>query len=87
MCVCVCFFNVTHAHREIDHCVASFFRAALGVKAGGREDMSVVVGLIIRLRIQSLTALESEYSKSPEEDNGSDAGLVSRAQIPLILSP
>ena len=40
------------------------------------EDMSVVVGQIIRSRIQSLTALESEYNKSPEEDNGSGAGLV-----------
>ena len=49
--------------------------------------MSVVVGLIIRSRIQSLTALESEYNKSPEEDNGSGAGLVSRARMPLKLSP
>ena len=49
--------------------------------------MSVVVGLIIRLRIQSLTALESEYNKSEEEDNGSGAGLVSRARMPLKLSP
>ena len=57
------------------------FRAALGVKAGGREDMSVVVGLIIRSRIQSLTALESEYNESPEEDNGSGAGLVSHARM------
>ena len=57
------------------------------MKAGGREDMSVVVGLIIRSRIQSLTALESEYNKSPEEDNGSGAGLVSRARMPLKFSP
>ena len=49
--------------------------------------MSVVVGLIIRSRIQSLTALESEYNKSPEEDNGSGAGLVSRARMPLKLNP
>ena len=46
--------------------------------------MSVVVGLIIRSRIQSLTALESEYNKSPEEDNGSGAGLVSRAHATEI---
>ena len=58
---------------------SSFFRAALGVKAGCREDMSVVVELIIRSGIQSLTALESEYNKSPKEDNGSGAGLLSRA--------
>ena len=57
------------------------------MKAGGREDMSAVVGLIIRSRIQSLTALESEYNKFPEEDNGSGAGLVIRAQMPLKLSP
>ena len=50
-------------------------------KAGCREDMSVIVGLVIRSRIQSLTALESEYNKSPEEDNGSGAGLVSRARM------
>jgi hypothetical protein len=50
-------------------------------------DKSVVVGLIIRSRIQSLTALECEYSKPLEEDNGSGAGLVSRAQMPLKLSP
>ena len=56
------------------------------MKAGGKEDMSVVVGLIIRSRIQSLAALESEYNKSPEEDNGSGAGLVSRARMPLKLS-
>ena len=31
--------------------------------------MSVVVGLIIRSKIKSLTALESEYNKSSEEDN------------------
>ena len=49
--------------------------------------MSVVVGLIIRSRIQSLTVLESEYNKSPEEDNGSAAGLVSRARMPLKLNP
>ena len=49
--------------------------------------MSVVVGLIIRSRVQSLTALESEYNMSPEEDNGSGAGLVSRARIPLKLNP
>ena len=40
------------------------------MKAGGREDMSVVVGLIIRSRIQSLTALESEYNKSPAAGGG-----------------
>ena len=49
--------------------------------------MSVVVGLIIRSRIQSLTASESEDNKLPEEDNGSGAGLVSRAQMPLKLNP
>ena len=53
------------------------------MKAGDREDMSVVVGLIIRSRIQSLIALESECNKSPEEDYGSGAGLVSRARMPL----
>ena len=37
------------------------------MKTGGREDMSVVVGLITRSRIQSLTALESDYNKSPGE--------------------
>ena len=63
-----------------------FFRAALGVKAGGREDISVV-GLVNHSRIQSLTALESEYNKSPEEDKGSGAGLVSRARMPLKLNP
>ena len=57
------------------------------MKEGGREERSAVVRLIIRSRIQSLTALESEYNKSPEEDNGSDAGLVSRARMPLKLSP
>ena len=57
------------------------------MKADGREDISVVVGLIIGSRIQSLTALESEYNKSPEEDNRSGAGLVSRAQMPLKLDP
>ena len=46
------------------------------------------VGLIIRSIIQSLTTLESEYNKSPEEDNnGGGAGLVSRARMPLKLSP
>ena len=49
--------------------------------------MSVVVGLTIRSRIQSLTVLESEYNKSSEEDNGSGAGLLSRARMPLKLSP
>ena len=49
------------------------------MKAGGREEMSAVVEPITRSRIQSLTALESEYNKSPEEDNGSGAVLVSRA--------
>ena len=57
------------------------------MKAGGREGMAVVVGLVIRSRIQFLTALESEYNKSPEEGNGSGAGLVSRARMPLKLSP
>ena len=49
--------------------------------------MSTVAGLIIRSRIQSLTALENEYNKTPKKDNGSGAGLVSRAQMPLKLSP
>ena len=57
------------------------------MKAGGREGMSVVDGLIIRSRIQSLTALESEYNKSPEEENGSGAGQVSRTRMPLKLNP
>jgi hypothetical protein len=57
------------------------------MKVGGRDDTSVVVGLIIRSRIQSLIALESEYSKPSEEDNGSVAGLVSHARMPLKLSP
>ena len=57
------------------------------MKAGYGEGMSVVVGLIIRSRIQSLAALESEYDKLPEEDNGSGAGLVSCARMPLKLSP
>ena len=70
-------FNVTHAHREIDHCVAPSFDAAPGVKAGGREDMAV----------QSLTAMESKYNEPSEGDNGSGAGLVSRARIPLTLNP
>ena len=69
-------FNVTHAHREIDHCVAPSFDAAPGVKAGGREDMAV----------QSLTAMESKYNEPPEGDNGSGAGLVSRARMPLTLN-
>jgi len=36
-------FNVlvTHAHRETEHCVVPFFRAAPGVKAGDREDIAV----------------------------------------------
>ena len=46
-----------------------------------------VVELIIRSRVQSLTALESELNKFLEEDNGSGAGLVSRAQMPLKLNP
>ena len=48
--------------------------------------MPVVVGLITRSRIQSLTASESEYSKSSEKYNGSGAGLVSRARMPLKLN-
>ena len=47
-------FNVTHAHREIDHCVAPSFHAAPGVKAGGREDMAV----------RPLTAMESKYNEA-----------------------
>ena len=47
------------------------------MKAGGREDMAV----------QSLTAMESKYNEPPEGDNGSGAGLVSRARIPLTLNP
>ena len=53
-------FNVTHTHREIDHCVAPSFDAAPGVKAGGREDMAV----------QPLTAMESKYNELSEGDNG-----------------
>ena len=64
-----------------------FFRAFLGVKAGGREGMPVVVGIVIRSRIQSLTAFGGEYAKSPAEDNGSGSGLVSRAQMPLKFEP
>ena len=71
------FDNVTHAHREIDHCVALSFHATSGVKAGGREDMAV----------QPLTAMESKYNEPPEGDNGSGAGQVSRARIPLTLNP
>jgi hypothetical protein len=70
-------FNVTHAHREIDHCVVPSFYAAPGVKAVGRKDMAV----------QPLTAMKSKYNETPEGDNGSGAGLVSRAQIPLTLNP
>ena len=66
---------VTHAHREIDHCVAPSFDAAPGVKAGDREDMAV----------QSLTTTESKYNEPSEGDNGNCAGLVSRARIPLTL--
>jgi hypothetical protein len=51
------------------------------VKVGGRESTSIVVGLIIRSRIQFLTALESEYRKPSEEDSGSSA------KMPLKLSP
>ena len=65
-------FNVTHAHREIDHCVAP-----PGVKACSREDMAV----------PPLTAMESEYNEPSEVDNGKGAGLVSRARIPLTLNP
>ena len=46
--------------RDVGSLRCFFFRAALGVKAGGREGMSVVVGLIIRSGIQSLTVFESE---------------------------
>ena len=70
-------FNVTPAHREIDHCVAPSFHVAPGAKAGGREDMAV----------QPLTAMESKYNEPSEGDNGSGAGLVSRARIPLTLNP
>jgi hypothetical protein len=49
--------------------------------------MSVVVGLVIRSKIQSLAAFESACNKSPEEDNGGGAGLVSRARMPLKLNP
>jgi len=70
-------FNVTHAHREIDHCVVPFSRAAPGVKAGGREDMV----------FQPLTSMESKYNEPPEEDNESGVGLVSRARMPLTLNP
>ena len=44
---------------------------------GGREDMA----------IQPLTAMESKYNEPSEGDNGSGAGLVSRARIPLTLNP
>ena len=47
------------------------------MKAGGREDMVV----------QSLTAMESKYNEPSKGDNGSGAGLVSRARIPLTLNP
>jgi hypothetical protein len=57
------------------------------VKAGSKEGMSVVAGLLICSRTQSLTASESEYCKSPEEGNGIGAGLVSRTRMPLKLSP
>ena len=70
-------FNVIHAHREIDHCVAPSFDGAPGAKAGGREDMAV----------QSLTAMESKYNRPSEIDNGSGEGLGSHAQIPLTLNP
>ena len=70
-------FNVTHAHREIYHCVAPSFHAAPGVKAGGRENMAV----------QPLTAMESKYNEPSEGDTGSGASLVSRARIPLTLNP
>ena len=70
-------FNVTYAHREINHCVVPSFHAAPGVKAGGRDDMAV----------QSLTAMESKYNEPSEGDNGSGAGLVSRVRIPLTLTP
>jgi hypothetical protein len=63
------------------------FRAALGVKVCSRGNVSAVVGLIARSRIQSLTALYSECEKKSKKDNGSGAGLVSRARMPLKLSP
>ena len=54
------------------------------MKAGGREDMSAVVGLFARSRTQSLTALESKSNMSSEEDNGSGAGLEPRANAAEI---
>ena len=53
------------------------FHAAPGVKAGGRKDMAV----------QPLTAMESNYNKPSESNNGSGTGLVSRARIPLMSNP
>ena len=46
--------NVSHGHREIDHCVVTFFRAAPGLKAGGREVVAV----------QPLTATERETTEA-----------------------
>lgn len=39
------------------------------------------------MAVQSLTAMESKYNEPSEGDNGSGAGLVSRARIPLTLNP
>jgi len=36
---------------------------------------------------QPLIAMLSKYNESPEGDNGSGAGLVSRARISLMLNP
>ena len=39
------------------------------------------------MAVQSLTAMESKYNEPSEGDNGSGAGPVSRARIPLTLNP
>ena len=39
------------------------------------------------MAVQSLTAMESKYNEPSEGDNGSGAGLVSRARMPLTLNP
>jgi len=39
------------------------------------------------MAVQPLIAMESKYNEPPEGDNGSGAGLVSRARITLALNP
>jgi hypothetical protein len=48
-----------------------------GAKADRRENLVV----------QPLTAMESKNSEPPEDNNGSVAGLVSRARMSLALNP